>query len=245
MITPDHRTADPPAVAFMSSLPRVLTINSHKGGTAKSVLVRELAFAARRAGLAVAVLDTDPQATTTSWAADRDAARRAQGLSPDLVVQPTFAPLIGGMLAGLGQAGVDLVLIDTPPQFSEVTSTAIGKADFVLIPTQPSSDDIKAIAATIQQCTIAGRPFGIALTRVPALEGPETVESLEAFQTQDLAICPQLMHESKDYRRSHKSGLTAQEAFPDGRAAGEVRRIWAYVRRRLEAVTSPRRRRAA
>lgn len=229
----------------MSSLPRVLTINSHKGGTAKSVLTRELAFAANRAGIAVAVLDTDPQATTTSWAADRAAARKAQGLVADLVVQPTFAPLIGGMLATLGQAGVDLVIIDTPPQFSEVTSTAIEKANFVLIPTQPSSDDIKSIAATIQQCTVAGRAFGIALTRVPALEGAETVESLDAFQTQELAICPQLMHESKDYRRSHKSGLTAQELFPDGRAAAEIKRIWAYVRRRLDEAASAKRRRAA
>ena len=54
---------------------KTLVIASQKGGVAKTTTTTEMAIAAAEAGLAVAIIDTDPQATSCFWAEARGARR--------------------------------------------------------------------------------------------------------------------------------------------------------------------------
>lgn len=53
---------------------RIITFVTQKGGTGKTTLATSLAVAAIEAGETVAVLDLDPQLTTSEWGKDRDRA---------------------------------------------------------------------------------------------------------------------------------------------------------------------------
>ena len=47
-------------------------------------------------------------------------------------------------------------------------------------------------------------------------------------------ICPVLMHQYVAYPRAQKHGLSVQELDPTGKAAAEVKELYAYICRRLD-----------
>ena len=77
---------------------KTLVIASQKGGVAKTTTATELAYAAKSAGLAVAVLDTDPQATSCFWAAARG--------QDDIAISPVFPALLPSRIKALESAGI-------------------------------------------------------------------------------------------------------------------------------------------
>ena len=58
-------------------------------------------------------------------------------------------PDLKAALALLRQHGCRLVFVDTPPAASSRVSATIQEADLVLIPVQPSPDDLRAVGATV------------------------------------------------------------------------------------------------
>jgi len=52
---------------------KTLVLAAQKGGVAKTTTASEMAVAAKTAGLAVAVIDSDPQATLCFWSDARGA----------------------------------------------------------------------------------------------------------------------------------------------------------------------------
>ena len=92
---------------------KTLVIASQKGGVAKTTTTTEMAIAATEAGLAVAIIDTDPQATSCFWAeARRGLPRSASEDQPgrdDIAVTAVFPALLPSRLKALELAGCDLV----------------------------------------------------------------------------------------------------------------------------------------
>src|ERR1700712_2608450 len=82
---------------------RTLILHTPKGGSGKSTLARELAVAASST-MQVALADLDPQGTTSGWYQRRDAK------SPALVTLDPAKPV-----QHLADAGVELLVVDTPP----------------------------------------------------------------------------------------------------------------------------------
>ena len=84
-----------------------IAVIAQKGGVGKTTVALNLAVAAVREGLSVAVLDTDPQASAARWGDSR-------GGEPPTVAaaQASRLPIL---LAAERRKGVDLVLIDTGP----------------------------------------------------------------------------------------------------------------------------------
>lgn len=110
---------------------RTIVLASRKGGAGKTTLTGRLAVEATRTESGpVAVIDTDPQGSLTAWWNER------QAETPVFIDPAEF----GGLMAALDQCrlnGIKLVIIDTPPQATELIASVIAFADFVVIPTQP------------------------------------------------------------------------------------------------------------
>jgi chromosome partitioning protein len=127
---------------------RILTIASQKGGAGKTTLAAHLAVAAERTGAGpVAVVDTDPQGSLAAWWNSREAPI------------PLFASVeiarLPDHLRTLERRQVAMVVIDTPPAFTETIRAAITVADLVLIPARPSPHDLRAVGVIVEMAEAA------------------------------------------------------------------------------------------
>src|SRR5262249_21091688 len=135
-------------VAFM----RIITVASKKGGSGKTTLAGHLAVEADQSGLGpVAIIDTDPQGSLTSWWNTREA--------PTPPVAAVDVTQLGEQLAILERQGIALVIIDTPPEMLSIIQQATAVADFVLIPARPSPHDLRAVSTVVEMVEEANKPF--------------------------------------------------------------------------------------
>jgi chromosome partitioning protein len=199
---------------------RLLALHTPKGGSGKSTLARELAVAADRAGIRVALADLDPQGTTTGWY------RRRAAETPPLV---RFNP--AGLDGELESAGFDLLIVDTPPGSSPVMPPLLRRADLVLVPVRPTPDDLLG-AAPIARSLGSNRAWAFVLCQVPPrsrlLAG--AVRQLAALGR----VAPVHITFRADFPAAAIEGQAAVE-FPDTRAAEESIALWAYARTLLDA----------
>lgn len=209
---------------------KTLVIASQKGGVAKTTTATELALAATKHGLATAVLDTDPQATSCFWS-------EARGQS-DIAFSPVFPALLPSRLKALDDAGCDLAIIDTPAVSKDTASAAMRHADLVLIPTRPAAFDLRSMLETIDQARALNKPYTIVLTLCPPLHNAELAATLTRLSELHHELCPVLVRQYVAYPRAQKHGLTVQEFEPDGKAASEMRQLWTYTCRRLDLPAS-------
>jgi chromosome partitioning protein len=204
---------------------KTLVIASQKGGVAKTTTATELAYAATNNGQAVAIIDTDPQSTSCFWA-------EARGKG-DIAISPVFPALLPSRIKALAAAGCDLAIIDTPAVSKDTASAAIRLADFVLIPTKPAAFDLRSMLETIEQARALEKPYAIVLTLCPAQHGVELTATMARMAELHHEICPVLMHHYIAYPRAQKHGMSVQELDPAGKAAAEIRQLYAYTCRRL------------
>src|SRR3546814_10855396 len=117
-----------------------IAIISQKGGAGKTTLALHLAAAAEDSGHTALVIDVDPQATASQWAAWRQDA-------PPVVIDSAPPRLAAKIEQATGQ-GAAFIVIDTPPHADSAASAAVEAADLVLIPCRPSAFDLAAIKTT-------------------------------------------------------------------------------------------------
>ena len=108
-------------------------------------------------GLAVMLLDADPQGSASSWA-DRAEHR---GTPLPFPVVPVAAADLASVAAGGAAAG--LVVVDTPPGTAGVIDAAIDAADLVIIPSGAAPADIDRVWPTLDLTT--HRAAAMALSR--------------------------------------------------------------------------------
>jgi chromosome partitioning protein len=196
----------------------MLTVLLHtpKGGSGKSTLARELAVSFVEAGLQVAMLDLDPQGSTTGWYGRRAAS------------EPVLIQAAGGKpdMAALKKAGIDALVIDTPPGTPAFLPDLVWLADVVLVPVRPSPDDL--LAAAPIAATLAGhKAWAFVLTQAPPRSrlADGAVRQLAALGR----LAPVTIGFRADFPTAAVEGKAAFE-FPGTKAATEVAELSAYVR---------------
>ena len=203
---------------------QVIVLASRKGGAGKTTLACHLAVQAGQAGHGpVAIIDTDPMAGLSAWWDARKAP------TPILV---RAEPDLPTALAALRAGGVKLVFIDTAPSVAGVADT-IAAADLVVVPVQPSPDDLRAVGVTVAMVVDHARKpliFVINRTKPRVRLTGEAAIALSQHGT----VAPISLADRVDYAAAKVDGLTAQEVDPSGRAANEMAELWQYIVRRLE-----------
>lgn len=152
-----------PIVAFIGA----------KGGTLKSACTLSVGTEIARRGYRVALVDCDPQATTTRALPERnaDGAEAPITTVPDPLTAPPVQIELDQVAAGGGtltvyrsgasfwsaqreavtahvrraMQGADLVLVDTVPVLGDISLAVAASADLVVVPTAPTADDLDAV----------------------------------------------------------------------------------------------------
>ena len=204
---------------------QTIVLASRKGGAGKTTLSCCLSVEAERVGAGpVALIDTDAMAGLAKWWDARKS---------DTPVLARAEPDLGSALALLREHGAKLVFIDTAPALSEGVADTIKHADLVLIPVQPSPDDLRAVGVTVEMVRAAKKPLAFIINRVkPRVR--LTGEAAIAL-SQHGVVSPHFVWDRTDYAAAKVDGLTASEIDPKGIASREIELLWSYIATRLEA----------
>lgn len=208
---------------------KVIVTASRKGGVGKTTISNHLAVEAERCNEGpVVIIDTDEQGNLADWWNARQAET------------PQFAQAdihhLGDTLAALRGAGIELVIIDTPPGMNEESKTTLQAilphADLVLIPTRPSPHDLRAIGATIELVEQAGKRMVFVVNGAAnraKITGQAAIE-LSQYGT----VAPAILMQRTDFATSQVDGRTAQEIDASSRSAEEVAKLWHYLSAQLK-----------
>ena len=208
-----------------------IAIISQKGGAGKTTLALHLAAAAHDAGRVALVIDTDPQATASQWAAWRSEA------PPEVIDSPP--PRLAAKVAQAKEQGAEFIVIDTPPHADSAARAAVEIADLVLIPCRPSAFDLSAIQTTAKLVQLLRKPAFVVFTagspNAPRVY-QEAGELVESFGT---PACPIQIPDRAAFRHASAEGRTVMEFEPSGKAAEDVRHIYEWTCRQTGTSTPP------
>lgn len=142
---------------------KIITVAQQKGGAGKTTVVAQLAtvFAAQKKN--VALVDIDPQASLTSWFAER---KRTLGEDNKLLLTSVGGWRLKNELDRL-QRDFDVILVDAPPHAQTEANIAIRYADLLVIPVQPSPMDVWATSPTFKQAKKEKTDAIVLLNRIP------------------------------------------------------------------------------
>lgn len=215
---------------------KTITTASNKGGCGKSTVTLNLAIAAQLAGLKVAVLDVDPQASLEGWS---DIREDSEGCAPLTVVGAKAGRLARELLA-LDKEGVDLAIIDTAPHSTDAAMKALENSVFCLIPSRASLFDFQAMGNTLQLLNLSKVPgafvINAAANKQAVLDIERALQTLIDGATGGLQIetAPAQLMNRVAFGHCLNSGEGVQEYEPQGKAANEVRLLWQWLSKKIE-----------
>lgn len=212
---------------------RTVAVISQKGGAGKTTLAIHLAAAASAAGLVSLVVDTDPQATASTWhtwRGDKD---------PDVIDCAAHA-LLSKKLQQAAELGADFAVVDTPPHADIMAREACRVADLLLIPCRPRAFDLDAVRTTAELAKASAKPAFVVFMAGPP-RGPVVYqEAGEVVAQFGIEVAPIMLPERAAFHHSVGAGKTAQEIEPEGKAAEDVAALWAWVSERVNLPTRQR-----
>ena len=172
-----------------------------------------------RAGVTVAIIDTDPQASAGAWAR----VRVRSGGSPDVV--PVPVQRLAQALAAAASAAADdytVVIVDTAPRAATEAATVCGAVDMAVIPTRPSAVDLETLEQSVRIVQAAKCEGLIVLNACPA-RAPKIAEARGYAASLGLTLAAVAIDERRPFARAFAegAGMAERERGPasDGVAA--------------------------
>lgn len=201
---------------------KIIAIIGQKGGSGKTTTALGLAVEATKAGLAVAVIDLDPQATATNWS------DRRQVKDAPAVVSCQVARL-SQVLNAAKEQGVKLAIIDTAGKSTDAAIAAAKVANRVLMPIQPQLFDIETLQNVKEVLTLAGNPQADVIINRAAVQGKRHEETQEVAITMGFTVAPVVLYQRAAHGDAGNIGQTASEYEPKGKAAQEMTDLYNYI----------------
>ncbi len=203
---------------------RVLAISSQKGGSGKTTLAGHIAVQAQRTGNGpVALVDTDPQGSLSDWWNER------QADTPVFV--STYVSRLAQDIERMRDAGIKLLVIDTPPAITDTIADVVDVSDLIVIPTRPSPHDLRAAGATVELVENLGKPLVFVINA--ATPRARMTSDAACALSQHGTVAPVILHHRADFAASMIDGRTVMEIAKAARAADEVTKLWNYLNARL------------
>ncbi|CAI3960542.1 ParA family protein [Commensalibacter communis] len=207
---------------------KTIVIASQKGGSSKTTLVAHLAVAAEQSNISPTVLiDMDPQSSLSLWWYVRENSMPALAVS-NLKDLPE-------KIKALKEAGVKLLIIDTPPAITDAIYEVVKLADLVIVPTRPSPHDLRAIGSTIDIIQKVKCPFIFIITQAKPNTRLtiQTIATLSEYGT----VSPIIIHDRVDYASSMIDGKTVMETDKKGKSSQEIEKLLSFVLTRFQTKT--------
>jgi chromosome partitioning protein len=198
---------------------RVVAIVSQKGGAGKTTVAVHLAVAAQEAGLRSAVIDLDPQATARTWG-DR------RGVEPDVISD--HAERLPVLIDAARAGGADILFVDTAAGADRSSLLAAKAADLIIVPCRPGRFDLDAIGAAIDVAQLARRPAVAVLNAAP-IRSAIVQEAAAILAAAGIPVAPVILHSRVAWSHAVIDGRSAIEIEPDGKAAAEIRALFAWI----------------
>lgn len=209
---------------------KTLSVVSQKGGSGKTTLSIHLAMAAVEDGLNVALVDLDPQASASDWHESRKA-------NVPLLAQATASEL-AGILEECRSAEMDLVIVDTAPHSNPEAVQAARLSNYLAIPCRPTILDLRAIGPSVDIARQARKPAAVVFTSCPPPHGygePSIVsEARKGIMGYRVRAFPGQISQRAAFAHALIDGRAVTEFDPHGKAAQEVRGLWAWLSNELE-----------
>jgi chromosome partitioning protein len=182
----------------------ILTVASGKGGVSKTSTVMILSVNLAIKGYKVAVIDADRNQSFASWYA-----QAYEG--PSFTCRSEIDHIKVVDLAGELAEHHDVVLVDTAGFESLTAASAIGMADFVIIPCMPDRGSVREAMRTSQQVASLSKaarrtiPYSLLLTRWKP-RGLSERAALDSLQQEELTILNQTLGDLSDFTKLSFSG---------------------------------------
>jgi chromosome partitioning protein len=220
---------------------RTLLVAKRKGGVGATTLCRELGVRAARE-LRVCFIDLDPQASLIEWwRAREDRLGVPQDANPGLAFAAPQA--LEHTLRALQGRGCGLAVVDTPPSEHRWMPAALALADLVLLPTRPTTDDLRALGSTLDTVEEAERPFMLCPCQVPPGRSRLYDEALPLLAERGRVAPPIRLRAA--FPVAAADGRAAVEGPAASPAAAEVEAVWRVVARALSRLGGKQARRYA
>lgn len=216
---------------------KVLAILSEKGGPGKTTVAENLAVQAAAEGEEVVLLDIDPQANASKWGDRREPDEdRREEMNPK-VISAQYSRL-EATIRTAKRFGATFVVIDGPGHNSPAMKAAAEQADFVLVTTRPETNDVETLDLVRAAIELAGSPPAVVNFNQAPSQGEYDVEAGQVVKAvYGFDVCPVVLHTRRAFARAVAPGKTASELEPNGKAAGEVRELYKFVRKQLNKLT--------
>jgi chromosome partitioning protein len=212
------------------TLPRmkIIALVTQKGGSGKSSIASSLAVAAALAGEKVLALDLDPQGILAEWAKLR------KGVAPSVAhVPPNKSAQLGELLSSAAN-NYSLAILDTPGADSPATHNAMSAADLCLVPLRPSRPDALGIKPTVDALIRGRKRFAFVLNQCPTVARSSRASEMAAgLETLGLLAEPPICSRA-DFQDAYAAGQGVTEYAPHGKAAEEIRQLWAWLNNELK-----------
>jgi chromosome partitioning protein len=211
---------------------RTITLVTQKGGAGKTTIAASLAVAAAQAGEKVIALDLDPQGSLAAWGDTRSVEEPAvDRIGPDNLAN------LPAILKALAAEGYTLAILDTAGIASTGGNLAMQAADLALIPARPSRLDLQATMPTIEalmRLEMRER-FAFVLNQCPAGRNSRATEAANGLGMFGVLAEPMLTQRA-DHQDALAAGQGVTEYASDGKAADEIRALWAWAARKMKGI---------
>lgn len=183
----------------------ILTCAQSKGGAGKTAIISTLAPNLAAHGYRVCVVDSDRNQSFASWHA-----QAYEGPPLTCVSEVDHIRLVD--LAAAHAETHDVVLVDTAGFENLTAASAIGMADYVLIPCMPDRGSVRETLRTAQQVASLAKaarrtiPHGIILTRWK-VRGLAERAALDSLTEAGLPLLAAMFADLSDFTKLSFSGI--------------------------------------
>ena len=129
-------------------------------------------------------------------------------------------------------SGYDYVFLDTPGVDNPSIVSAMGVADFCIVPCRPTPADLRAFKPTLAAIYRLKKNFAFVLNQTP----PRSYRVRDAIDGLTLlGVLPDVnLVMRNDHQDAIGMGQGVTEFNPAGQAATEVRQLWSWIENRIQ-----------